>query len=272
MDRVELTLITNKSQFARRAERAGIDRIMIDLERLGKAKRQCARQLFLSDHYPADIDRLRSMLSTAAIQVRVNSWNPQSLLEINDVISRGAQVVMLPMVRDREQAAQFVAAVNGRARTSVLIETAAALAGCDELLSVDGVDEAHVGLNDLAIDLGREFIFDALADRLLDRIACLAAQCHIRFGFGAVAGRACGSFPIDPEIIIGEQTRLGASVVWLGRSYSRASEKLCQLELKTEISWIRSRLEQPGDNEVNFRGLQKQLSFWKTIDALAVAS
>src|SRR5580765_4472782 len=259
MNRVELTLITNKSQFARRAERAGIDRIMIDLERLGKAKRQCARQLFLSDHYPADIDRLRSTLSIAAVQVRVNSWNPQSLFEINDVISRGAQVVMLPMVRNREQAAQFVDAVNGRARTSLLIETAAALHGCDELLSVEGIDEAHIGLNDLAIDLGREFIFDALADRLLDRIACLAAQRHIRFGFGAVAGRACGSLPIDPEIIIGEQTRLGASVVWLGRSYSRASEKLRQLELRTEISWIRNRFEQPGDNEVNFRALQKQL-------------
>jgi 2-keto-3-deoxy-L-rhamnonate aldolase RhmA len=102
MNRVELALITNKSQFARRAERAGIDRIMIDLERLGKAKRQCARQLFLSDHYPVDIDRLRSTLSIAAIQVRLNSWNLQSFFEINDVISRGAQVVMLPMVRDRE--------------------------------------------------------------------------------------------------------------------------------------------------------------------------
>ena len=215
MNRVELTLITNKSQFARQAEHAGIDRIMIDLERLGKAKRQYGRQLFLSDHYPADIDRLHSTLSVAAIQVRVNPWHRQSVLEITDVISRGAQVVMLPMVRDWEQAAQFVDAVNGRARTSLLIETAAALDGCDKLLSVDGIDEAHIGLNDLAIDLGREFIFDALADRLLDRIASVAAQRHIRFGFGAVAGRACGSLPIDPEIIISEQARLGASVAWL---------------------------------------------------------
>jgi len=60
----------------------------------------------------------------------------------------------------------------------------------------------------------REFIFDALADRLLDRIARLAAQRHIRFGFGAVAGRACGSLPIDPEIIIGEQT--GWEQAWCG--------------------------------------------------------
>jgi 2-keto-3-deoxy-L-rhamnonate aldolase RhmA len=272
MKRVELTLVTNKCLCARRAEYAGIDRIMIDLEKLGKAKRQCGRQLFLSDHYPSDIDRLRATLFVASIQVRVNSWNLQSILEINDVISRGAQIVMLPMVRDREQAARFVDAVNGRARTSLLIETGGALNDGEELLSVGGIDEVHIGLNDLAIDLGREFIFDALADRLLDRIACLAALRHVRFGFGAVAGRACGTLPIDPEIIISEQTRLGASVAWLGRSYSHACEKLSRSELAGEIRWIRNRFEEPGDTEVNFRALQKQLSFWKTIDALAVAS
>ena len=216
MKRIELTLITNKALFAQRAEYAGIDRIMIDIERLGKAKRQFGRQFFLSDHHPSDIDLLRTSLSVASLQVRVNPWHEQSISEISDVISRGAQIVMLPMVRDREQASRVVDAVNGRARTSLLIETADALNHCDELLSAEGIDEAHIGLNDLAIDLGRESIFEALTDRLLDGIASVAAQRRIRFGFGAVAGRGCGALPIDPEIVIGEQARLGASVAWLG--------------------------------------------------------
>jgi len=59
---------------------------------------------------------------------------------------------------------------------------------------------------------------------------------------------------------------------WLGRSYSHACEKLSRSELASEIRWIRNRFEEPGDTEVNFRALQKQLSVWKTIDALAVAS
>jgi hypothetical protein len=46
----------------------------------------------------ADIDRLRAILFVVSIQVRVNSWNPQSFFEINDVISRGAQVVMHPLL------------------------------------------------------------------------------------------------------------------------------------------------------------------------------
>jgi len=272
MKRVELTLITNKSLFARRAEYAGINRIMIDLERLGKAKRQYGRSFFLSDHHPSDIDLLRATLFVGSVQVRVNPWHEQSISEIDDVISRGAQIVMLPMVRDREQAARFVDAVNGRARTSLLIENADALNGCGELLSADGIDEAHIGLNDLAIDLGRESIFEALVDRLLDGIACMAAQRHLRFGFGAIAGRGCGPLPIDPEIIISEQARLGASVAWLGRSYGRACEKLTRSDLVKEIRWIRRTFEHPGNTEVNFRTLQQQVGFWKRLQALAVAS
>ncbi|HKS31951.1 MAG TPA: aldolase/citrate lyase family protein [Chthoniobacterales bacterium] len=272
MKRVELTLITNKSLFARRAEFAGIDRIMIDLERFGKAKRQYGRQFFLSDHHPSDIDLIRAILVAASVQVRVNPWHQQSVSEINDVISRGAQIVMLPMVRDRQQAGRFVDAVNGRARTSLLIETAGALNDCERLLGADGVDEAHIGLNDLAIDLGREFIFEVLVDRRLDGVACIAAQRHLRFGFGAVAGRGFGPLPIDPELIISEQARLGASVAWLGRSYSRACEKLTRSELVNEMRWIRSKFERPGNTEVNFYTLQQQLGVWKTVEALAVAS
>lgn len=272
MKHVQLTLITNKSLFARRAEYAGIDRIMIDLERLGKAKRQYGCQRFSSDHYPSDINRLRATLFIATVQVRVNSWNEGSISEINDVISRGAEIVTLPMVRDRDQAAQFIDAVNGRARTSLLVETLDALNHCDELFSLEGVDEAHIGLNDLAFDLGRQCIFDALADRLFDRCASIAARRNICFGFGAVAGRGDTTLPIDPAVIISEQSRLCASVAWLDRSYSRVFEKFTRPEFANEIHWIRNQFERPGNIEGNFRALQQQLSFWKTVHALAVAS
>jgi hypothetical protein len=68
-----------------------------------------------------------------------------------------------------------------------------------------------------------------MASRALQRSVTFA------LGFGAVAVRDCGALPIDPEIIISEQARLGASVAWLGRSYSRACEKLNQSELLNEI-------------------------------------
>jgi hypothetical protein len=48
---------------------------MIDIERLGKAKRQYGRQFFLSDHHPSDMDLLRATLFAANVQVRVNPWH-----------------------------------------------------------------------------------------------------------------------------------------------------------------------------------------------------
>lgn len=121
-------------------------------------------------------------------------------------------------------------------------------------------------------DLGREFIFEVLVARKLDGVACIAAQQQRRFGFGAVAGRGCGPLPVDPELIISEQARLGASVAWLGRSYGRACEKLTRSELVNEIRWIRSKFERPGNTEANFCTLQQQLGVWKRLEALAVAS
>ena len=118
-------------------------------------------------------------------------------------------------------------------------------------------------------DLGRESIVEALVDRLLEGIA---APRHLRFGFGADAGRGCGALPIDPEIIIGEQVRLGANVAWLGRSYGRACEKLNRSKLVNEIRRIRRTFEHPGNTEINFRTLQQRAGFWKRLQALAVAS
>lgn len=106
--------------------------------------------------------------------------------------------------------------------------------------------------------------------RLLDVLASLAAQHHVRFGFGAVAGPSCGPLPIDPEIIISEQVRLGTSVAWLGRSYGRACEKLTLAQLENEIRWIRNQFDHPDDAERNFRLLQQQVGSCKNV--LAVAS
>ena len=149
---------------------------------------------------------------------------------------------MLPMVRDREQAARFVDAVNGRARTSLLIETGGALNDGEELLGLGGIDEVHIGLESSGHRSWSRVHFRC-PGRSLARSHRRAPRRGVTFvlALARLPGTPwAGHLPIDPEIIIGEQTRLGASVVWLGRSYSRASEKLSALELKTEIRWIRN--------------------------------
>ena len=64
---MEFSLITNDSMVAAVAQSAGVERIFIDLERLGKDVRQKGRQLFLSTHEPSDIARLHRGLSRSKL-------------------------------------------------------------------------------------------------------------------------------------------------------------------------------------------------------------
>ncbi len=49
-DNFILTLFTNDVELARRADEAGINRIGLDLERIGKAERQQHLKTWISDH------------------------------------------------------------------------------------------------------------------------------------------------------------------------------------------------------------------------------
>lgn len=238
-----LTLITNETGFARRAEAAGIDRIMIDLERMGKGVRQAGRQLFLSNHVREDISRLRDALGHASILVRINPWHAQTRDEIDDAIARGAGIIMLPMVRHIDDAQRFRDMVAGRARTSLLIETRAALEQADDLTSVSGLDEIHIGLNDLSIEMGRKVIFELLSERLLDRIAAASHRAGILFGFGGVTCASAMPLPVRPELILAEQARLRSNAGWLGRSFRRLCETAAPEQLEQDVCWIKSTLE-----------------------------
>ena len=52
---IRLMYITNDVQVARMAEEAGVDRIFVDLETLGKAERQGGMDTVQSKHTVADV-------------------------------------------------------------------------------------------------------------------------------------------------------------------------------------------------------------------------
>ena len=263
-----LTLITNNVELAQRGETAGVDRIMIDLERKGKAERQAGRNLFLSDHAWEDIDRVRSALRRTQLHVRINPWHDRSPDEIDEAISRGANIVMLPMIRELGDVRHFIDATQRRARTSLLVETRTALDQADELTAIYGVDEIHVGLNDLAIDLGRAVIFETLCQRMLDPIAAACRHAGILFGFGGVACASAKPLPVNPELILAEQARLKSNVGLLGRSFRRLCKASSPAQLKSDIGWIRETLAQwqdrePDAYEENLSRLRAETEIWK---------
>ena len=88
--------LTNDPQVAAIAQTAGVDRIFLDLELRGKEERQGHLDTVISHHSIEDVRRLKAVLTSAQLLVRVNSMYAGSEAEINKVIADGADIVMLP--------------------------------------------------------------------------------------------------------------------------------------------------------------------------------
>ncbi len=215
---LKLMYITNDPRVARIAVDAGVDRIFIDMEVLGKAERQGHVDSVKSHHVPEDIRRVRAAIGDRAeILARVNPCNPNTQAEIDAAIANGADTVMLPMWKTACDVQAFLACVGGRARTMPLLETREAAAALPEALRVGGVDEWFIGLNDLHLSYGRKFMFELLADGAVDHLCAQMRSSGASYGFGGVARPGTGTLPA--ESILGEHYRLGSQSVILSRSF-----------------------------------------------------
>lgn len=220
---LKLMYITNDPAVARIAVDAGVDRIFIDMEVLGKAGRQGGMDTVQSHHVPADIAAVRSAIGDRAeIMARVNPLNPDSQAEINAAVANGADVIMLPMWRTAEDLRQLVQMVGGRAKVMPLLETDAAAEHLADAVRVQGVDQMHIGLNDLHLCYHRKFLFQLLTDGTVDRLCTQLRAAGLPFGFGGVGRPGSGALPA--EYIIGEHYRLGSQYVILSRSFCNTSK------------------------------------------------
>ena len=214
---IKYMYITNDPRIAALADEAGVDRIFIDLETVGKQLRQGGMNTVQSDHTLADIRAVRPTVKNAELMVRVNPIYDWSREEIDAALSAGADTLMLPFFRTARQAEQFLAMVNGRARTILLVETPEAVENLDEILALPGIDECHIGLNDLHLGYGRKFMFELLADGTVDAIVDKFKAHGIPFGIGGIARLGRGTLPA--ERILAEHVRLGSQAVILSRSF-----------------------------------------------------
>ena len=234
---LKLMYITNNPEVARIAEAAGVDRIFVDLEYIGKSLRQGGMNTVQSHHTVEDVRAIRQTLTRAELLVRVNPIHDASAAygsseeEIDAVIEAGADIVMLPYFTTAEEVRRYVRAVDGRARTMPLLESAGAVEAVDEILAVPGVDEIHIGLNDLSLDLGKKFMFELLADGTVEQLGLKCRLKGMPFGFGGIAAPGRGMLP--SEYIIREHYRLGSTRVILSRSF-------CNTELVTDLDEIRA--------------------------------
>jgi len=213
---LNLFYITNRPDVALVAEKYGVDRIWVDLEKNGKAKRQGGKDTVLSNHDIPDIAAIKPLLTKAEMLVRVNPWCANSETEINNVISAGADIVMLPMWKSVEDVQNFLSVVDGRVKTTLLLETKEAVECVDDVLKLE-FDEIHIGLNDLHLSYGMHFMFELLADGTVEKLCSKFAAKGIPYGFGGIARLGKGNVPAE-EIIM-EHYRLGSTRAILSRSF-----------------------------------------------------
>lgn len=218
MSVLRLMYITNNPDVALIAEKNGVDRIWIDLETEGKEERQKGRNTVKSNHKIDDIKHIKPLLTKAKMQVRINPWSERSTKEIDAVIEAGADVIMLPMWKTAEEVKEFIKAVNRRCKTLLLLETIGAEKALDEVLKIEGIDEIHIGLNDLHLEYKLPYMFELLSNGKIEEICNRIKSTSIPFGFGGIGMMGSGLIP-SPEEIINEHFRLGSTALILSRSF-----------------------------------------------------
>ncbi|MBR3238061.1 MAG: aldolase [Oscillospiraceae bacterium] len=242
---LKLMYITNRPDIALIAEKNGVDRIFVDMEYIGKAERQGNLDTVKNHHTIHDIQVLRGVLTQSELLVRVNPIHEKtdeydsSEDEIEATVQAGADVIMLPFFKTVAEVKRFLRIVNGRARTMLLLETPEAVEVLDEILDIPGIDEIHIGINDLSLGYKKRFMFELLTDGTVERLCRQIGQKGIFYGFGGIASLGRGLVPA--ELIIKEHYWLGSRMAILSRSF-------CNVDQFEDINAI---------EEIFFRGVRE---------------
>jgi 2-keto-3-deoxy-L-rhamnonate aldolase RhmA len=217
---MKLIYITADPHEARIADQSNVDYVMVDLEVNGKSERQKGRDTLISNHTIEDVASIRKVLTKSKLLVRINPIWENTLEEIELAIHLGADSLILPMFRSKEEVRAFLSFVNGRAECQLLLETSTALKDIDAILELDGISTVHIGLNDLHQELKLGFMFELFLGDLLEELGKKIITRGIRLGIGGV-GRPHTTQLVSPDLIIKEHSRLGSSQVILSRDFRK---------------------------------------------------
>ena len=233
---LKLMYITNRPEIAQIVENAGVERIFIDMEHIGKMDRQGGMDTVQCHHTIEDIRAIKKALTKSKIMTRCNPIHEatseycSSKEEIDAAIEAGADILMLPYFKTAKEVQEFVRLVDGRAKTLPLIETPEAVVCIDEILEIDSIDEIFVGLNDFSLGYGMKFMFQLLVDGTVERLCEKFKAKGIPYGFGGIA--ALGKGMLQSERVIAEHYRLGSTCAILSRSF-------CNTNIVTDLDEVR---------------------------------
>jgi hypothetical protein len=231
---MKFLMIVSDPEIARHI--CGVDGVLpfVDLEYLGKAERQGHLDSWKSNHTAAEVTQVREAVPDAHLVVRINPLHEGTPAELDDVVARGADSVMLPMFHTREQLSRFFDLLRDRAEALPLFETADAVRAIPAMLETLPLTSLHFGLNDLHLDLGYDFMFQPLAEGILEEPAAALREAGISFGIGGVARSREGI--VSPEFLLGEHVRLGSTAAILSRTFHRGASSVAALKEEMDFA------------------------------------
>lgn len=243
---MEFILITNSIRNAIVAEKAGINRIMVDLEILGKIERQGHLNTLISKHDINDINHIRKVISKSELMVRINPINRNSRDEINQVLDCGVDVIMLPMFKNVAEVEEFLEIIDGRCKTNLLFETSQSFVRCSQIMKLEGITEVHIGLNDLHLSFGLNFMFELISEGIVDFLCSNFRKSNIDFGIGGIA--RIGKGLIKSEDILLQHIKLGSKRAILSRDFSVLFNNLDDdsllIQLTKEIKLLKDKIRE----------------------------
>lgn len=211
-------LIENTPYKIKEYDNIGIDRIFIDLEILGKEQRQGHLNTVISKHHRInDIGNAKKIVVNSKILVRCNPINNSSKNEINEIINQGADYIMLPYYKTKNEVEEFLSIVDNRTKTILLLETPEAYVRLYSYVDLN-FDELYIGLNDLHLGMNLNFMFELLSGGIVEHIVKqIKFKENIKYGFGGIATLEGGKIP--GKNIIKEHYRLGSELCILSRTF-----------------------------------------------------
>lgn len=230
---IEFLMIVSDPEIAEYVSDNGVDKLFVDLERMGKEARQPGLVSWKSSHSLKDVENVRLAAPGAHLLVRINPLHARTDDEVASVIDAGADSIMLPMFHSAAELARFYDIVNDRVEIVPLIETQGALLSTPEIVKMLPLKTVHFGLNDLHLELGYKFMFEVVSRGDLEEACAVLKDKNIIFGIGGLARAREGI--VSPEYLLGEHVRLGSSAAILSRTFHRSSESL--LEMKQNMDF-----------------------------------
>ncbi len=229
----ELFLFSVDPHFIRAAVAAGVNGVVVDWESEDKSRRQSGYDTEINRHTVADLERVRHVTDRTVL-CRINNSPHRLDRETEAAIARGADEILLPMVRWVEEVERLLDRVRNRCGVGILIETPDAVATCAGFQRLP-LTRVYVGLNDLSIGLQYHHLFEALQDGTLDAVR---RKISAPFGWGGLTRPERGR-PVPCRLLIGEMARLRCQFSFLRRSFHA---DVPEADLRHAVGDIRDRL------------------------------